>query len=448
MFRKNSIAFLSAVILFLTVGSLAVFAQVAPVRGRVELKKADGTTAPVAGALVEVFRTDIKSKLPSDKTDKKGGFSFAGLPLGATFVLSVSAPGVSPNYLPNVRAGADNLLITVNEGDGKRWTEEEIRSALTAPAAAAAAGGETTQKAPQLTAEQKKAQAEYEKKVAEVAAKNDKIKNNDAVIQKSFSEGNAAYKAKNYDLAISKFDEGINAEPDFAGSAPVLLNIKGAALKDKGFESYSQGAKSADAAIKASMFEAAKKDWNASMEAYDRALVILKGATAPDPAEQKKYDTTKLNVLQNLIEVHRLMNKSGVDRSKSAQAKIAYDQYLAIETDAAAKAKAELNLADILRESGDFEGAVAGYKKALENSPDNPDALAGAGLSLFALGASVQPENLAQEQEGLNYLQRFTEVAPENHPLKASVKESVDYLKSKSLTPQKTSRPAAGKRKT
>ncbi|MCV4873056.1 carboxypeptidase-like regulatory domain-containing protein, partial [Escherichia coli] len=65
------------------------------------MKKADGTVVPVQGALVEIFRTDIKSSGPADKTDKKGVFNFAGLPLGATYVISVSAPGAAPQYLPN-----------------------------------------------------------------------------------------------------------------------------------------------------------------------------------------------------------------------------------------------------------------------------------------------------------------------------------------------------------
>lgn len=446
MFRKNCFTFLCAVALFLSAG-ISVFAQTAPVTGRVELKKADGTIVPVEGASVDVFRTDIKAKLPADKTDKKGNFSFAGLPLGATFVLSVSAPGTKPNFLPNIKAGMEKLLISLVEGDGKRWTEEEIRAELTAAPAAATATGTAAQKAPELTAEQKKAEEEYQKKVAEVTAKNERVKNNDAIIQKAFAEGNTAFKEKNYDLAVSKFDEGVKAEPNYAGSAPVLLNAKGAVLKDKGFASYSQGAKSADAALKASMFESAKKDWNTALISFNQGLEVLKTATAPDAAEQKNYDTSRMNLLRNSIEVHRLMNKSGVDRSKAGDAKTVYEQYLALETDAALKSKAQLTLGDIMREAGDFDNAALAYKKTLETSPDNPDALAGLGLSLFAAGAGAQPENIAKEQEGLNYLQRFTEVAPENHPLKLSVKESVDYLKSKSLTPQKTTKPAA-KRKT
>jgi tetratricopeptide (TPR) repeat protein len=444
MFRKNYFTFLWVIILFLSVG-VSAYAQTAPLRGRVELKKADGTTVKVDKAVIDVYRTDVKSKAPSGKTDKNGIFAFAGLTLGQTFALAVSAPGIKPEIYPNVKAGMEDIVITVYEGDGKKYTEDEVRQALAAPAAA---GSDATAKAPQTTAEQKKAEEEYQKQVAEVNAKNERTKGNDAQIQKDFTEGSNAYKDKNYDLAISKFDEGVNTEPNYAGSAPILLNMKAVALKDRGYASYTQAMKAPDAATKASMNESAKKDWSAALDSLNKGLAVLKSATAPDAAEQKKYDANKLYIYSNMIEVHRLMNRSGVDRTKSAEAKAAYEQYFTLETDAAKKAKAQLDLADIMREAGDFESAVAAYRKILETSPDNPDALAGAGLSLFALGAGTQPENTAQEQEGLNYLQRFTEVAPETHPLKASVKESVDYLKSRSLTPQKTSRPAAGRKKT
>ncbi len=105
-----------------------------------------------------------------------------------------------------------------------------------------------------------------------------------------------------------------------------------------------------------------------------------------------------------------------------------------------------MTLADILREAGDSENAIVAYRKALETSPDNPDALAGIGLSLFNSG--VVADNKEQKQEGLNYMQKFADTAPENHPLKASVRDAVEYLKTQDkLTPQKTGRSVGTKEK-
>ncbi len=79
-------------------------------------------------------------------------------------------------------------------------------------------------------------------------------------------------------------------------------------------------------------------------------------------------------------------------------------------------------------------------------SPDNPDALAGLGLSLFNSG--VVADNKAQKQEGLNYMQKFADTAPENHPLKASVRDAVEYLKTQDkLIPQKTGKATTTKKK-
>lgn len=83
MIKKLSISFVFT-ITAIVFGGVAVQAQSAPVSGKVELKKTDGTIVPLEGAMVEVFRTDIKSSGPADKTDKKGQFSFAGLQVGAT----------------------------------------------------------------------------------------------------------------------------------------------------------------------------------------------------------------------------------------------------------------------------------------------------------------------------------------------------------------------------
>lgn len=440
MFRKNYFTFLLAVTLFLVSG-MVVFAQNAPVNGRVELKKADGTTEPVPDAVIEVFRTDIKAKLPAGKTDKKGNFAFAGLPLGADLAFSISAPNISPEIYPRIKAGTQNMVITVSAGDGKKWTEDEVRQALANPTSA---GKTETPTAADLTAEQKKQKEEYEKKVAEVTAKNEKIKNATEIVQRSVKEGDAAYKEKNYDLAIAKFDEGITADPEFAGSAPVLLNYKGVSLKDRGYASYAQGAKSTDKAAKAEMLASAKKDWTNAVESFESGLKIIKGATAADANIQKSYDTSKFNLLSNLIEVHRLLSKSGVDTSKAAEAKVAFDEYLAIEPDAAKKAKAQITLGDILREGNDSDNAIVAYKAALVSSPDNPDALAGLGLSLFNSG--VISDNTTQKQEGLNYMQRFAEVAPDNHPLKVSVREAVEYLKTQDkLTPEKVKTPSKKK---
>lgn len=426
--------------------SAAISAQNAPVAGKVQLKKADGTTTPVAGALVEVYRIDVKSSFPSDKTDKKGNFAFAGLPLGGSFVLSVSAPGAKPGYVPNVKPGqqgTDKLLVTLDEGDGRRWTEDEIRQAIAGSAAASNNA--------QPTEDQKKAQAEYEKQVAAVKAKNAEVENKNTVIQKSLDEGNAAFKSKDYETAIAKYTAGIDADPDYVGSAPILLNNRGVVLKLRGIDEYNTAVKQSDAAAKADGIAKAKKDLEDSLDSFSKSWTILKNATPADLQGVTSAEKSKYDALAGLTEGYRLLVVTKTNPEKAANSKEAFDAYLAVETDPAKKAKAQLVYANIMRDTGDSAKAIEGYRAVLAITPDNADAMAGLGLSLF--NAGVVANDKAQMQEGLNYMTKYIETSPivatdsaSVKEFKQSVKDAVEYLKNtEKLAPQKVSAPAKKK---
>lgn len=446
MLRKNYFLFLTAVALFLA-GSVAVFAQTAPVRGKIEFKKADGTTVPAAEAVIDVYRTDAKGKMPSGKTNKKGEFAFAGLPLGQTFMFVVSAAGIEPQVFKGVKAGQETLFYTVYEGSGKRLTEEEARQILTAPKKSADNTTGTTNTTnndnakpatPEEIAAAKKAQAEYEKQKAEIEAKNEKVKNINQIVDKALTEGKAAFDAKNYDVAIAKYAEGINADPEFAGTAPVFHNNKALALKLRGYDSYKKSA--TDTANKAALMESAKKDFMEAIDDFNKSIAILKAATTTDPKLQKDYESYKRVALAGLVETHRLMIGTRADQSQHKEAVAALDEYTTVEADPALKLKTQVLMADVLRTSGDSANAVPIYKKVLEAAPDNVDALGGLGLSLFDVG--VSNANKAQMQEGLNTMEQFTQVAPETHPLKADIKGAVEYLKT---TEKMTADPKAKK---
>lgn len=429
MLRKYSISFLALAILMAS--SLITFAQTAPVRGKVELKKADGTLAPVTDAVIDVYRTDIKAKLPAGKSDKKGQFVFAGLPLGATMAFAVSGPGIKAEIFPGVKAGNENLTITVYEGDGKALTEDEVRNAL-------ATGPKTGQTAEE-TPEAKKAREAYEKELAEATEKNKKIENANAIIKASLEQGSKAFTDKNYDLAISKFEEGITADPEFPGSATVLNNNKALALRYRGFDAYKQG--TADTANKASWLEKAKNDFTTSIAASQRTLDLI--GKISDSIEAKKFDKAKYDAFANMVEARRLIVATGADPSQTAEASAALEQYLAVETDAAAKIKNQILVGDAIRLSGNAEQAIPVYRKVLEAAPDNTEVMASLGLCLFSVG--VGNANKEQMQEGLNLMQRFSDNAPDKPgdktymEFKQSVKDAVAYLKdTEKLLPQKT----------
>lgn len=437
MFSRKYFTFFLAAVLFL-VGNIAAFAQTAPVTGKVELKKADGTTAPVADALVEVYRMDIKAKLPSDKTGKRGDFSFAGLPLGAIFVFSVSGPGINPEIVPNIKAGVENLVITVTEGAGKKLTEAEVRQAV----AGGSANSTNASSAGKPTEEQKKAQEERAKLEAEYAEKKKKVESETAIIQAALKEGNDAFNSRNYDAAIAKYDQGIQANPTFVGSAPVLMNNKATVLKERAVDFHNQSVKATDPAAKTENYTKSKKDFADAVDTYNASWGILKNAPAADIQDQTSYQANKtstLNGFRNLVKA--MVQTEKVEPEKVPTIAALLEEYLAFETDAAKKGEAQVFLADVYRIMGDSKNAVVEYKKVLATSPDNPDALAGLGLSLANAGYNADGSiNEPMMQEAINTLQRFTEVAPDNHKLKASVKETVDYLKTQNLKPTKSTK--------
>lgn len=419
-------------IVFTAAATVAALAQGAPVGGQVLLVGGDGTTTPVAGALVEVFRIDIKTKFPSDKTDKKGYFKFASLPYGGNFALSVSGPGISPMIFPNVKAGKEDIVVKVSAGDGKVLTEDEVRKQV--------ASGSTGQTQGESEAD-KKAREEQQKKIDEIKAKNAKIEETNKVVADAMKAGNAAFDAKDYNTAIAKYDEGYKADPTYLGSAPAFLNNKGSALIQRATDTFNKSiGKEIDAATKASLKESARNDYNEAVTVSDKALELLKTATV-EPGEQATMESRKMQSLVNRKNAYRLMAQTGLNMERGKEALVAFQEYLAAETDATKKAKGQLDLAQTMQDSQEFDLAIEEFDKILATDPNNVDALVGRGLCLVTVGYvtmdSDATKGKAQLQDAANTLQKFVDLAPDGHKFKQSALDSINELK-QIVTPQKS----------
>lgn len=430
MFRKNYLTFLILAGLFL-LSSTSLFAQGAPIKGKIDLKKADGTVVPVEGATVTLFRTDAKmDKLGSVKTDAQGMYTSEVVPADQSFIVLVSAP----NTLAAISKGkgGETVNVSVTPGAGDVPSDDEVRETIKFASV------------DPNSAEGQKLKAEREKKVAEITAKNEKAKASNEVLNRVLKEGNAAYKegndaynAKNYDTAITKFgeasakfEEGFQAAPDFIGSAPVMLNNKGNSLRLRGFSSYKKA--SVDMANKAALMEAAKKDFNDAIATYQKVPAIV--ATAP--ATDAKAQEGNLVALAGLAETYRVLVGTRADTTKTKELAEAANNYLAVETVPATRTKNLLMIADTLRLGGNTADAVPLYRKVLEVEPNNVDAVGGLGLSLYSEGAIN--DNKDQKQEGLNFMKKFIDSAPDTHAEKQNIKAAYDDLVTREkLTPQK-----------
>ena len=447
MIRKYFFAALVVAILVVTTSVTSV-AQVGELRGSVMMQQADGQKVPLADAQIDVFRTDIKGEYHT-KTDKKGSFVFAGLPFVGIYVVVASHPTAAPNFIPDVRAGKGVPVdITVNPGDGKRPTYDEIRNAL---AAAPPAKGPGAAPAAESAADKAKRE-ELLRKNKEIEEGNKKISEANAIIARTFKAGNealqagnAASKAQNSDEAIQKFtaavaqyDEGLAADAE----QPAILTNKAVALKGRGVEKYNATirSKTLDDAGKTAGLESAKADFKAAAEASSKAVTLLKAQPAPtDPADVQRYNGNKYAAMLTRAEAMRLF-VSKVDGTQSAAGIEAFKDYIAVETDPAKKAKAQLDSAQMLLDSNQADKAFAEFQAILQSQPDNPDANLGAGLALYA------QNDKTKFQEAANYLQKFVDVAPDSNSFKVAAKEILAELKNaEKITPEKVK--PAGKRR-
>lgn len=423
MSRKPCFSLLSLSMIAL-LGAAAALGQYAPVSGTVESAASPGV--PIADAVVEAYRLDIRWKSPPLKTNKKGEFTFAGLPLGTEFSLAVSAPNFAPTVYPGVKAGQDKLVIKLSPGDGRKLTEAEVKQLSSAT---------TTGGGSQENAEEERQRAELEAKNKEIAERNERVKNADAIARKSNDEANAAYAAGNYDLAIQKYTEGINAVPDFIGSTPILWAGKMNALKQKGHRIYKEGAALTDFDQRRAKYAEAARLYDEGLAGLPAAVKVINSAeAAKDPAEQKKRDALKVTLYAIAVDTHRI--RAAIDGTKADEAATVINEYIALEADPAKKLAAQMALGDIMRLAEHREEAVAAYKKVLEMNPASLDAEAYLGLGLVDL-AWLKDNDKVLAQEGADHLQKFVAAAPDTHPLKQGAVEYLTILKTQNIVPVK-----------
>ena len=421
MFRRYFFPVLASVA-FIVSTSLIASAQVGQLRGHVVLNQADGTKVPASDAAIDVFRIDVSGKYTT-KTNKKGEFIFAGLPYTGDYLVAASLPAAQPNFVTGVKAGRDtDYMIELTPGDGKRLTLDEIKNLSKRGAVEPGAGKPAS-------AEDKAKLEELKKKNDEIVSRNEKAVKSNEVVARTFEAGNAAFTAKNYDEAIKQYEEGVAADPE----QPALLVNEARAYTQRGVNRYNSAVTSKDETEKGAGIEAAKADFRAAAGATTKAVVMIKAQSVPtDPAELTKYNNNKLAAFTVNAEAYRLF-VSKTDPSQADAGLAAFKDYIAIETDPAKKAKAQLDAAQLLLDAGAVDKAFTEFQAIVTAQPDNPDANLGAGLSLFASG------DKAKYQDAANFLQHYVDVAPETHKFKADAKAILAELKNtEKVTPEKT----------
>ncbi len=419
MLRKHFFVTVTAAALFI-LSAVVASAQTGELRGKVQLKQADGTMVPAADAVIDVFRTDLQGKPYTTKTNKKGEFVYAGLPYVGTYIIAVSMPNAQPIYQTDVKVGRNvEYSLVLSPGDGRRLTLDEIKKAPSGAKTGSSSGSKGE------SAEDKAKREEMEK----INAKNERNTSINDIVGRTFKAGNAALAAKNYDEAIKQYQEGLAADPEQAA----LYTQIAIAARNRGVDRYNTAIQSSDQATKTTGLEAARKDFRDSAENATKAVELTKKeAIATDAMAQASQASRKLAGLVTRAESMRLF-VSKVDASQADAGLTAFREYMDAETDPARKAKAQMDAAQMLMDAGAGEKAYAEFQKVLAATPDNAEANLGAGLALYSTGDKTK------YQEAANYLQRFVELAPDTNRLKADAKAVLAELKNTdNVVPEKT----------
>ncbi|MEW6125975.1 MAG: carboxypeptidase regulatory-like domain-containing protein [Acidobacteriota bacterium] len=389
----------------------AVFAQTGPVEGTIKVKNADGTTKPVAGARIDIYRMDIKGKWDVT-TDKAGHYVRLGMPLQGTYLLVVSGPGLQWTFQNNVRLTQTSVVdVVCNPGDGSTPTLEQVQSLIAQQKSGggAATGGGTPQVSAADKEKARKEEEEYKKKVAEAESVNASYK---ASVD-HYNAGVGMMQQNNFPGALSEFEAAAS-------------NIDAAAMnKYADFKriKYKSNANIAEGNYQLGVEKFNKKQKDDAKGNFEKAV-----ASAQQAIELASTDTAEPNINNDLLVYYGIYAKNVMlliehygqaDKLDTAVAN--FDK--AATLDATNKTKWGVWKADAYRFIGDSEKATAAYKAVLATDPNNINSLYGLGLTLIA----SQERNIIQE--GANALGDFVAKAPPDDRRVPAVKEALEAVK-------------------
>jgi tetratricopeptide (TPR) repeat protein len=209
--------------------SMAAWAQTSSISG--EVKDEDGK--PLKDAWIKIERTDIKGNYKV-KTNKKGEYFHAGLPLG-TYNVALEVDGKVRDELKGVRTKLGDPIPVNFDLQGQKKKNDAMQ-------AAASTGQLTKEQARDMSPEQKAAMEKAMKEREQSLAKNKQL--NDA-----FNQGVEALKAQKYDEAVTQLSKASEMDPKqhvvwaqladaYLGEAKTKTGDEQTALTAKGFDAY------------------------------------------------------------------------------------------------------------------------------------------------------------------------------------------------------------------
>jgi tetratricopeptide (TPR) repeat protein len=358
-----------------------------PLEGTV---KRAGSNEPVEGAIVDIYRTDIKGKYET-KTDRKGNFTYP-VPMVGTYVVIVSGPGLAPQYEAGVRpsVASKRLEFGMPSGNGARPSLDDVNRAIK--------GGGAED--PAAAAERAKAEAEFEKQKAE--------KEKFDARKVRFDAGIAALQNKDYNSAIAELTaatEGLeSADPQFFAE---LASVGGSNLAETHYR------------VGADLYNQKQRDQaKTHLEKAAKAIAL---AIKFNPANPVSY-SIQGKVLLLLVDKYGMSDHTDVGAA-------AYLKVADLETvDKNKKVAAVVSAGDVYRAGYMTDKAIETYKQALALDPGNGQAYYGIGLA--AMGTAVEDQNKQREywQLAADYMKAFVDKLPNDPRVTSEAKPLLETL--------------------
>ena len=364
----QKLASLTALVALFTMNAIA---QTASLEG--EVKGEDGK--PMPGALIKLERKDIKGSYKV-KTNKKGQWFHAGLPLG-NYDIMLEVDGKVMDTVKGVRTRMGDPLpinFDLSKMAEKRKAMEQ----------AVSTGKVTEEMSREMSKEQREALEKQAKERAAAMAKNKDL--NDA-----FNTGMEALKAKNFTGAVEAFDKAAVMDPKqvviWANKAEAHVGLAGTKTGDeqtaelaKGMEAYAKALelKPDDAGMHNNFALALAKS-----KKYPEAQAELDKAALLDPPNAGRYYYNLGAILTNVnqLESAGIAFKKAVDSDPNyADAHFQYGLFLFSKATITADGKTVA-----------VSGTTEAFQKYLELKPDGQFAEAAKGM-IQAAGSAVQTE--------------------------------------------------------
>jgi tetratricopeptide (TPR) repeat protein len=233
-------------------------------------------------------------------------------------------------------------------------------------------------------------------------------------MREAFSYANEAFAAGRYDAAIAGYDKALSIDP----SQYIIWTNRAMALRMRGISNY----KKALAGIDVDGKVAAKKDFLASVESTNKALLLIDALPAPaDEPGRTDLALARNSALEEKAASLVIIGVNFNDQFALTDAASAYKSAADFARDPKKKTQLRNKQAETLAQKLDFPAAIAVYKTVLESDPVNVDALLGA----FLATTSLPDKDIKAARD---YGTRFLQAAPDNDPRRQSVQEALNAL--------------------